>query len=132
MTVPTVIDLETLRSKKGDFLISMYLPTSGSQDTNKDRRELGRVVDLLEKRLAEVGFKPEDIQKYLATLRAVMNNEYFWQNLENGLAMFISADVARYYAVPTRFEEQVQIDNHFHLEPLEPLAAPALGMPPEG
>ncbi len=128
MTVPTEIDLKTLRAKKGDYLISMYLPTSG-KDAAYDRQELSRMSADLEKRLAEAGFSQEDIDKYLATLRATMNNEYFWQNLDQGLAMFISKDVARYYSVPTRFGEQVQIDDHFHLEPLEPIAAPPLGMP---
>ncbi|MBD2460901.1 hypothetical protein H6G89_07570 [Oscillatoria sp. FACHB-1407] len=45
----------------------------------------------------------------------------FWENQDEGLAVFIAEGWFRYYKLPMRFEELVVVSDRFHLKPLIPL-----------
>jgi hypothetical protein len=50
-----------------------------------------------------------------------LDNSEFWQYQSDGLAIFISTNVFRYYCLPLNFEELVVVTDRFHFKPLLPL-----------
>jgi hypothetical protein len=53
--------------------------------------------------------------------RKLLEDGLFWQYQSDGLAMFLSSDVSRYYRLPLDFEEIVVVTDRFHVKPLFPL-----------
>jgi len=51
----------------------------------------------------------------------LLPDSHFWQHQGDGLAIFISPGIFRYYRLPYSFEELVVVTERFHIKPLLPL-----------
>jgi hypothetical protein len=51
----------------------------------------------------------------------LLTDSHFWQHQGDGLAVFISPRIFRYYRLPYGFEELVVVTERFHIKPLLPL-----------
>ena len=116
-------DLEILLGKEGEpsVSVSIFMPVqkkgSGIQENPIRLKNLLRSA---EDRLVETGLRRPDARALLAPASELQKDGLFWQR-SDGLAMFISPGLFRYYRVPLDFKELVVVANRFHIKPLLPM-----------
>ena len=114
-------ELERLTRTYNRWHISLYMPTERvGQAVQKNPIRFGNLLDKAEERLKEAGVESDQIRNLLGDARDLLENEIFWQNQGQGLALFLAEDLASYYQLPMTFEEQVVVSDHFHIKPLLP------------
>jgi len=73
----------------------------------------------VEQRLHEGGIRA--IEDLLEPVKALLENEEFWQHPNDGLVIFRAPRLFRSYQVPLQIKDHIVIADHFSLKPLLPL-----------
>ena len=73
-----------------------------------------------ETRLIDAGLKQEDAIALLEKSQEIDTQE-FWEQMGQGLAIFLSENIFRNYTMPIDFEELVVVTDRFHIKPLLPI-----------
>jgi len=112
-------DLKSLSQVKERAAVSLYLPThrAGSDVRENHIRFKNRVQEatqLLEAR----DMDPKAIDALLAPAQKLIDDNEFWQQQADGLAMFLSEGESQRYRVPLAFDELTVVANRYHLKPL--------------
>lgn len=104
--------------------ISLYLPThrAGMEVNRREdeilfKNQLKNVAGQLENR----GYSPREIKDYLQPAYDLLERSTFWNNLSDGLVVFIANNHFKYYTLPIQFDTFIYISDHFYLKPLMPL-----------
>ncbi len=102
--------------------VSIYMPTftKGRQMAQNPIR-LKNLLDDVESQLAAKGMNEEDIETYLSPAADLVDDEVFWQNQAEGLALFLDETQLRIFRLPARFDELAVVDGIFHITPLIPI-----------
>jgi hypothetical protein len=74
-----------------------------------------------EEKLLASGLRPQEIKTLLEPAQALPGNVLFWRKQSDGLALFLSADLFRFFCLPEPFDESITVADHFHVRPLLPL-----------
>ena len=99
--------------------VSIFMSTHcKGPETKQDPIRLKNLLKEAEQQLVELEVRPAEARDWLAPAGALLGNADFWQHQSNGLALFITKELFRYYRVPLSFEELVVVSNRFHLKPL--------------
>jgi hypothetical protein len=117
-------EVKNLVDFKSDACVSIYIPTHiyGRETLEgKDVLKFKNAIQLLEKQLAEKGFKNDKISTFLKPAKTLLNDTGFWRQQSEGLAVFIADGFFTYFKIPVQFEETTIISNKFSLKPLLPL-----------
>jgi hypothetical protein len=102
--------------------VSIYMPTfRAGADAQQGPSRLKNLIHEAETRLAESGVKSNSILKILGPVRDLLTDTFFWQNQSDGLAVFSSPQIFKYYRVPVQFKELVVAASRFNIKPLFPL-----------
>jgi len=101
--------------------VSMYMPTHTAGETEQDPIRLKNLVQEAEGQLVEYGLRAPDAHALLEPALQLVPDAHFWQHQSNGLAVFLSPDMFRYYRLPYQFPELVVVGERFHVKPLLPL-----------
>jgi hypothetical protein len=64
------------------------------------------------------GLRTPEVQARLEPASELVEDGQFWQHQSDGLAIFISAEIAEHYRLPFDFEELVVVADRFHMKPL--------------
>jgi hypothetical protein len=88
--------------------------------TQQDPIRFKNLIRQAEELLVSSGLRGQDARDLLEPVKKLDNSE-FWQYQSDGLAIFISTNVFRYYCLPLNFEELVVVTDRFHFKPLLPL-----------
>lgn len=122
MKLLTRDDLDMLAHHRQDPCVSIFTPLErGGPEKEQNRIRLKNVLRELEKRLAETGMRNSEIEEFLEPTESFLGNVRQWKQDSDGLALFLSPEVFRYYRVPSRFQELVVVSDEFHIKPLLPL-----------
>jgi len=114
-----IIDL--IESCKGKA-ISIYMPTFVSaRESRQNPIRLKNLLNQAENQLQEAGMNVNEAKTCLAEARELVNDETFWQEQDEGLALFLDANELRIFNLPDRFEELVFVGDAFHVTPLIPV-----------
>ena len=102
--------------------VTIYMPTYGSGR----RKEQGpiRLKNLLKQaanHMSETGLSKGEIKTYLKPIENFLDDEFFWQQQTEGLALFLDANELHLYQLPDPVEESTLIGNLFHITPLIPI-----------
>jgi len=111
-------ELKTLMEKSKGPCVSIFMPTY--RTGAKSQQNLIRFKNLLkgaEEQLYTNGLRPPEVKELLKPAQELLWDAPFWRQ-SNGLAMFLSPEVFRYYFLPFDFEELTVVADHFHLKPL--------------
>ena len=112
----TRTDLEQIAEKPGAPAVSMYMPTQrAGREVRQNSTRFKNLLARSEKMLAETGDSNHDLLKPAQTL---LQDDRFWSNQEEGLAVFLSAGEFRFFRLPVTFREMVVVSDHFHTKPL--------------
>lgn len=102
--------------------VSIYLPTHrASVENPQDRLRFKNLLKEAEGRLEALRLRPSEARDLLAQAHQMLEDDPFWRQLGDGLALFVAPEVFRFYRLPRRFSELVVVTDRFHLKPLLPL-----------
>jgi hypothetical protein len=115
-------DLKSLMNKQKGPCISLFMPThrAGAEIQQNQIRLRNLLRDAEEKLLAS-GLRPAESKTLLEHASGLLGNVIFWRQQSDGLAIFLSADVFRYYCLPITFDELIVVADRFHVKPLLPV-----------
>jgi len=114
-------DLDELLEVEAEPAVSLYLPTHpAGREVRQDPIRLKNLLSSTAERLAASRRKPE-IDALLAPAEAVVGNDGFWRQQEQGLAVFLAPAFYRAHKLPVPVSEKAHLAAHLHIEPLLPL-----------
>jgi len=114
--------LRALSEKKDGLHVSIYMPTHrAGPETQQDPIRLKNLLGQAEERLMDSGLRAPEAKAQLERTYKLIQDGLFWQNQSDGLAIFVSSEIARYYRLPLGFEELMVVADRFHVKPLLPL-----------
>jgi len=89
-------------------------------ETQQDPLRLKNHIRAAENRLLLDHLRTTQVEHLLQPIQALLEDESFWLHPGDGLALFRSPDTFRTYWLPSSFQEQVVVTDHFYLKPLLP------------
>ncbi|MEA2014109.1 MAG: hypothetical protein U9N38_02205 [Thermodesulfobacteriota bacterium] len=117
-------ELKSLMQKQLGICVSIYMPSiKKGTGTQQNQIRFKNLLRNAETRLLLSELRPSEIKEMLSPAQEMTGNIPFWQNQGNGLALFLSPDLFRYYRLPQTFRELVVITDRFHIKPLIPALA---------
>jgi hypothetical protein len=98
------------------------MPTvrSGSE-VRQNQIRFKNLVYRIEKKLRSEGLRHREVEEYLKPAARIEHDRIFWQQQLDGLAVFCTPKLFRYYRLPLRLEELALVGRRFHVKPLLPL-----------
>lgn len=120
-------DLQRLRERRDGWHVSIFMPTHRAgpetqQDPIRLKNLLGQAEEqLLAADLGRRGLRTPEAKAQLEPASKLVQDGLFWQRQSDGLAIFLSSEIARHYRLPLDFEELVVVADRFHIKPLLPL-----------
>jgi hypothetical protein len=115
-------EIRTLMDKHEGPCVSIFLPTHRSgQEMQQNPIRLRNMLREAEEKMHAAGIRPPEAKALLDPAMGLVDNVLFWRRQGEGLAIFFSADVFRYYSLPTSLAEAIVVANRFHLKPFLPL-----------
>ncbi len=102
--------------------VSIYMPTHpAGAEVRQDPIRFKNLVKEAENRLIDAGLEEKDAIALLEKSHEIDTQEFWEQMGEQGLAIFISDNIFRYYPLPIDFQELVVVTDRFHIKPLLPI-----------
>lgn len=121
MPLLSLDELKTLVENPEKPCISLYMPVlKAGAEFKQNPIRFKNLIRQAEERLDEMGV-PEEEAIALLKQAHELDTQEFWENSDNGLAIFISPQLFRYYSLPVDFPEFIVVSDQFHLKPLLPL-----------
>jgi hypothetical protein len=114
-------ELRALVERPQEIGVSIYMPSHRTGDIEQDPIRLKNLLREAEAQLVDNGISISCAGGLLQPARQLLTDSHFWQHQGDGLAVFISPRIFRYYRLPYGFEELVVVTGRFHIKPLLPL-----------
>src|SRR4030042_1044618 len=122
MNVLTRNNLNLLMTINKGPCVSVCMPMHRSgPETQQDPVRLKNLIREAEERLIARGLRTPEAKELLESAEGLLRDGLFRQHQSDGLGMFLSPEVFRYYLLPFVFEELVIVTDRFHIRPLLPL-----------
>jgi hypothetical protein len=98
------------------------MPTYVSaREARQNPIRLKTLINQAEDQLQQAGLEKEEAKTYLAPAKNLIDDETFWQEQDEGLALFLDSNEMNIFRLPKRFNEFVVVGESFHITPLIPL-----------
>jgi hypothetical protein len=113
-----------LARKESEPALSIYLPTHNAGKEVNEKYDWIRFKNLIQAitlDLNDRGFNNDKIKALLEPASQLLNQEEFWLNLDQGLAVFIAEEYFEMKTLPFSVTEEFHINSRFYLAPLVPL-----------
>ncbi len=115
-------ELKEIGEGGGTHSLSLYMPTHrAGPEMQQDPIRLKSLTREAERQLEGLGADSRDIDEVLNPVRRMLDDDGFWLRQEDGLAIFSSKALFRYYRLPREFEALVVVADRFHIKPFLPL-----------
>jgi len=115
--------LRELAGEQGDNCISIYIPTSRAGEkviSGHAQKKLKNKLKELSSELVETGTGKNEAAGLIKPAEELLEDDNFWRNQSDGLAIFINSKGMKYFTLPVDFEDLVYRGDHFYLLPLFP------------
>ncbi len=112
-------EIKTLVEQPKLNSVSIYMPMeTAGPEVRQNPIRFKNLIKEAESRLIDAGLEQKEAIALLA-LAHELDQPDFWEQVgEQGLALFISPDIFRYYTLPLNFDELVVVTDRFHIKPL--------------
>ncbi len=118
MTLLSIDELKTLVENPQNPCISIYMPMQkAGPEIRQNPIRFKNLLREAQERLDAMGIRHTGSDNFLQAAEELDSSE-FWEHQDQGLVIFISPTVFRYYQLPMEFEELVVVSDQFHLKPL--------------
>ncbi|MBI4495418.1 MAG: hypothetical protein HY697_00640 [Deltaproteobacteria bacterium] len=115
-------ELRNLMEETAKPCASFYLPTRpAGNETQQNPIRLKNLLRQGEDKLLSLGFRVPQTKKFLGPVQRLLLDGAFWRCQREGLAIFLSSEIFRFYRLPAEVPELVVIEDRFYLKPLLPL-----------
>lgn len=115
-------DFRELIAERSGTGVSIYMPTHPhGRQQQQDAIRLKNLVNRASEQLQDRGLRRPEAEQMLAPAAALRQDDDVWSHRSDGLACFCGDDFFRAYRVPLQLEEQLFINDRFHIRPLLPL-----------
>ena len=115
-------EIRTLMERQEGLCVSIFVPTyRAGAEMQQNPIRLRNLLRGAEEKLTASGLRPAEAKAFLEPAAGLINNVLFWRRQSDGLALFLSARVFRYYSIPTGFSELIVVSDRFHVKPLLPI-----------
>ena len=124
MNILTRAELKILVEKQSGRCdsVSIFMPTyKTGPEIKQNPARLKNLLVKAEEQLEAILPRAVEARRFLSPIEKLQSDTLFWQHPGNGLAIFLSQDVLRYYFLPLSFEESVVVSHRFQIKPLLPL-----------
>lgn len=102
--------------------ISLFMPTHRTgREQQQDFIRLKNLTNEARERAQSNGDSGTLIDTTLQPLSELRSDDVFWQYRSDGLACFCGPDFFRAYRVPIKLDEELFVNERFHIRPLLPL-----------
>ncbi|KAB8334095.1 hypothetical protein SD80_006485 [Scytonema tolypothrichoides VB-61278] len=119
MTLISREEIKTLLEQPRQNSVSIYMPTQlAGSEVRQNSIRFKNLIKEAEARLIDAGLEQNDVIELLAKSDQLDDSNFWEQNVDQGLAVFISRDIFRYYTLPLTFDELVVVTDRFHIKPL--------------
>jgi hypothetical protein len=123
MAILTKEEFKELINYHGDPCISIYIPTHRSGVEVNERQDPILFKNALQSAntlLEEQGLKAPEIEQLLKPGIDLYKNEVFWNNQQEGLAVFLAKGFVKVVQIPFKVAEKTLLNNTFFISPLLP------------
>ncbi|MDB9536079.1 hypothetical protein PN451_09575 [Dolichospermum planctonicum CS-1226] len=118
MTIFSLDELKNLVQNPHYPCVSLYLPVERlGGETRQNPIRFKNLIREAEKRLDEIGLRPTESVNLLKPAME-LDNIGFWENQNQGLVIFSSPNLFRYYCLPISFPQLAIVGKNFHIKPL--------------
>ncbi|MBD0347196.1 MAG: hypothetical protein ICV63_20710, partial [Coleofasciculus sp. Co-bin14] len=117
----SIEELKTLVEQPKGLCVSIYMPIFRvGVDVHQNSTRLKNLKREAENTIVESGMSEGEALEFLKPIQDLIDSgDDFWQeNNNNGLAVFLGSGVFHYYRLPVGFSELVVVTDRFHLKPL--------------
>lgn len=115
-------ELKTLTTRYPGLCLSLFMPTHrAGRDTQQDPIRFKNLLQEAENRLRDFDLRTPEVQGLLEPARRRLDDSAFWRHQSDGLAVFLSPEMSRFYRLPLKFEELLVVTDRFHVKPLLPM-----------
>lgn len=121
--IVTKEEFTELATHEAATCVSVYLPTHSSGVEVNEKHDVITFKTNLQKARQELenrGMDQASIEKVLKKGFELLNNEDFWKNQSEGLAVFLSETTIKIVKLPVKFKEELIVNTSFFLTPLIP------------
>lgn len=119
LSAATREEIQNLLQTPGRPCVSIYMPTfRAGAETQQNPIRLKNLLRRVQERLEETGMKDTDAAELMAPVRELLDDQAFWQQQADGLAIFRSPEVFKTFRLPTNLDENAVVEHRFHLKPL--------------
>jgi len=98
--------------------ISMYMPTSGIKEVEKDQLQLKNLLKEVGDVLRQHKLSSSEVERILKPADPLVADTSMWRALEAGMAIFVYDGQLRRYNSSVKFKPSLHVDDHLHLLPL--------------
>ncbi len=114
-------ELKHLIENNNKPAISIFLPTHPvSKSDRRDQIELKNGLKQAEILLEEHDLSGANTPELLQPARELLDDAYFWQHQNKGLAIYLAPGFSRIYRLPIAFKQEVIVNSRFQITPLLP------------
>ncbi|WP_353931236.1 hypothetical protein WJM97_01090 [Okeanomitos corallinicola TIOX110] len=118
MTSLSIDALKTLAENPQTPSLSIYLPTKkAGAEIRQNPIRFKNLIKEAQENLEAMGLRHTEAINFLQPAMELAQDD-FWEHQDQGLVIFISPNLFRYYCLPTEFPELVVVSEQFHLKPL--------------
>ncbi|MGM3306347.1 baeRF3 domain-containing protein [Anabaena sp. WFMT] len=118
MTLLSIDELKTLVANPETPCISLYMPMQkAGPEIRQNPIRFKNLIREAEERLDAIGIRHTEALNLLKPATE-LDQDDFWEHQDQGLVIFISPNLFRYYCLPIEFSELVVVGEQFHLKPL--------------
>ncbi len=119
-------DIKRLIGKKDGPCISIFVPAIGVRSgIEKNFLRLRRLLKKAEELVPFVDYKKNSINQLLKHLKILSKHAAFIMPKQDGLVLFLSPKILRYYRLYRHQPESLTVSDHFIIDPLLPKEANA-------
>lgn len=124
MDIFSRIELKLLLAKPrdGDLCLSVFMPTyKTGADVMQNPIRLRNLLREAKEQLVTTGMRSPEAVSLLTPVQELLDDSFFWRTQSDGLVIFLSPELFRYYRLPYQFKEMVVVSHRFHVKPLLPI-----------
>jgi hypothetical protein len=117
--LPARADIEALIDYRGQPAVSLYLRTTPhTQDAQADRIALRNLLREAVAQMEAAAATTREVRAIEAAVEAVAEDDGFWAQQANSLAVFATPQRIRTFRLPNHLSNLVEVSDRFHLKPL--------------
>ncbi len=123
MDILTKKEFTTMAGMHESRCVSIFLPTHrGGQEVinRQDQLVFKNLLSDIGEDMVKRGFSEKETENFMAPAKELQQNEPFWRNQADGLAVYITNDFLKTFSLPSSFEPYYYLSHEFYLKPLLP------------